>query len=542
MACLILINPIGDFPLNDDWAYGLPVEALLRDRTLKFTDWQGASLVAQIFWGALFCLPIGFSFTALRISSLTLGVMGILGMGLLLRHLGADRRTATFGAAVLAFNPYYLLLAHSFMTDVPFLALMILSIFLLIQGSDLGRDGEIVAGLILACISILIRQIGLMVLIGFLVAYPLRRGFGKRWLLLAVVPTAVAVVLLRSYESYLRLIGELPGQYTSKFDGIKLLATHFLQLRLGALRNPVRISVLLLLYTGLWSLPFSLLTTPRALQRLTLSRRRACLLLVAGVTAGSTALLTLIDWLMPMVGNEWVNIGMGIRNLPGATPGLSRPFWIGMTVLSVAGASLAVLTIALLVGQKWSNRAMTSASQTWFWQTICLLAIGAFNLAPIAFSYSPAWDRYFLVFLPLLLGLLVALGHDRWTNPDPRAWWLAASLLAVYLGFGVAATHDYLAWNRARWTAAAQLQERWGVPKEEIDGGFEYNNLVDARESLRTRLVHRSGVYQIDGSTRPYRLAFEPLADHETLGYVECHAWLPRAISRVYYARKLTAP
>ena len=41
--------------------------------------------------------------------------------------------------------------------------------------------------------------------------------------------------------------------------------------------------------------------------------------------------------------------------------------------------------------------------------------------------------------------------------------------------FTVAATHDYLAWNRARWVALRELMEVDGVTPAEIDGGFEFN-------------------------------------------------------------------
>jgi hypothetical protein len=33
-----------------------------------------------MFWGALFCLSTGFSFTAARISTLVLGLLGLVGM------------------------------------------------------------------------------------------------------------------------------------------------------------------------------------------------------------------------------------------------------------------------------------------------------------------------------------------------------------------------------------------------------------------------------------------------------------------------------
>jgi hypothetical protein len=115
--------------------------------------------------------------------------------------------------------------------------------------------------------------------------------------------------------------------------------------------------------------------------------------------------------------------------------------------------------------------------------------------------------------------------------------------MAVYLVFGVAATHDYLGWNRARWAAAIELYERWGISKEEIDGGFEYNNLLDSRERLRTRWVHRPGFAEViqEPPSRPIRLAFEPLAAYKILGHVECRPWLPHGVRRIYSLHRLSA-
>ena len=543
VACAVLINPIGDFPLNDDWAFGLPVEVLLRDRALRFTDWQSPTLIAQVLWGSLYCLPMGFSFTALRLSTLTTGLVGLIAMYYLLLHLGASRRIAMFGTAVFAFNPFYLCLSYSFMTDVPFLSLMILAMLLLLRGVDLGHDGEVVLGLVLACLSIFIRQIGLIILIAFVVAYPLRRGFGKRWMLLAIVPTALSTVLLWLYERYLRSIGELPGLYTVKADAVKNLLQDLVHFRLGALKAPITISVLLSLYIGLWALPYMLSVTPTALRRFTFARRRTAWLLVLGVTVGVTTPLALSGWLMPMVGNQLKDFGMGLRSLPGTPSGLPRPFWIGITALAVTGAALIVLTLGEFVREKWLTRSAAYAQESWPWQVVFLLVVGAFNFAPIGFAYGAVFDRYFLVFLPLLLGLLVTLSYGREIVRNPLAVWLSTLVMVVYLTFGIAATHDYLGWNRIRWAAATDLHERWGVPKEEIDGGFEYNNLVDSRERLRTRWVHRPGVVEViqEPPSRPFRLAFEPLASYEILSHAECRPWLPYGIRRIYYLRRLSS-
>ena len=104
----LLIDPRGEFPLNDDWAYSAAVKTLLGGGGIRIPGWAGPNLIAQIFWGAIFCLPFGFSFTALRISTLALGLIGVLALYGLLREGDADHGTALFGALLLAFNPLYL--------------------------------------------------------------------------------------------------------------------------------------------------------------------------------------------------------------------------------------------------------------------------------------------------------------------------------------------------------------------------------------------------------------------------------------------------
>ena len=169
----------------------------------------------------------------------------------LLRQLGADRRFAMLGAWVLGFNPFYLILAASFMTDIPYLALTIVALTLLLRGVDEGRTTTLVCGLALACLSILIRQIGLITLIGFMVAYPIRRGFGKRWLLLAFFPTVLSAGLLSLYERYLRSIGEMPGAYSSKGTMIKMFVLDVVHLHPGTIKWPARATIILAVYLGM---------------------------------------------------------------------------------------------------------------------------------------------------------------------------------------------------------------------------------------------------------------------------------------------------
>src|SRR5207302_5473236 len=60
----VLIDPVGDFPLNDDWAYGLPVKWLVEEGRVRFTETY-ATLITHVFWGGLFAYLAGFSFPVL---------------------------------------------------------------------------------------------------------------------------------------------------------------------------------------------------------------------------------------------------------------------------------------------------------------------------------------------------------------------------------------------------------------------------------------------------------------------------------------------
>ena len=64
----MVINPVGEFPLIDDWAYSRDVHGLLDTGGYRTLGWGPESLVTHVLLGALFCLPTGFSFTALRLS------------------------------------------------------------------------------------------------------------------------------------------------------------------------------------------------------------------------------------------------------------------------------------------------------------------------------------------------------------------------------------------------------------------------------------------------------------------------------------------
>src|SRR5512141_664103 len=90
-AAIALIQPRGNFPLNDDWDFALATWDFARTGTFHFTNFTAVSLRAQVIWGALWTRALGESFELLRASTLVLAALLIAIIFFVLRRAGASR-------------------------------------------------------------------------------------------------------------------------------------------------------------------------------------------------------------------------------------------------------------------------------------------------------------------------------------------------------------------------------------------------------------------------------------------------------------------
>lgn len=207
------VNPLGDFPLNDDWSFGRSVFNLVEEGHFQLTGWMSMTFVVQLFWGAPFCLPQGFSFTALRISTLVAGLLGIVATYLLLRDANPRRGTAALGSLVLAANPLYFHLAHTFMTDVPFAALSIVALLFFARAMRGGSLRNVVLGTLAACTATLVRQVGIAIPMGFALSLLVLNQRSLKNALLAMGPVIVVGGVLVTYNVCLALWVGVPALY-----------------------------------------------------------------------------------------------------------------------------------------------------------------------------------------------------------------------------------------------------------------------------------------------------------------------------------------
>ncbi len=473
IAMAVLANPIGDFPLNDDWVYGLAVKSILESGRFSLPSPASANLLPQAYWGALFCLPSGFSFTALRLSTLVLGLLGVWATFGILRQLGAGAGIALLAAALIAGNPLYFALANTFMTDVPFVAVSAASLFFLVRWSFHSSARDALLGLLLAMVAILIRQAGIVLPLGFAIAYVVKRGPGFRTIAVAVVPLLIGVLLHFGFQAWLHQTGGTPAAGEPP-----LFATVAENLR-HAFRVPLRLFIFFA-YAGFFSLPILAVVSSRAWERSDAARRRTLLAVFVAAIAASVVGMVTIGRPMPFIDNMLNDFGVGPltltdsyflkRNIPDVPAWLSA-FWFVATIAAILGSAL--LACLVPYGLRGVRRRALASGNAPAMIVVVGSAIAYVILAALALRFF--YDRYML--FPLLSVVLVAgflCGDASSGKLSKRGSAVLVLILTLQAMFTVVATRDYLEWNRTRWAATSALLAA-GVPRTSIDGGYEFN-------------------------------------------------------------------
>lgn len=110
--------------------------------------------------------------------------------------------------------------------------------------------------------------------------------------------------------------------------------------------------------------------------------------------------------------------------------------------------------------------------------------------------------------------------------------------MLVYAVFSVAATHDYLAWNKTRWIATNDLMQKDKISPRQIDGGYEFNGwyLYDPKYHHDPK---KSWWWVVDDE---YVIASGPVSGYEELRRYAFQRWLLQRPSAVIVLKKSQSP
>lgn len=530
---LAVVNPSGNFPLNDDWSFALTVKNLIANGDYHPTEWVSMPLITNVLWGYLFTIPTGFSYDALRLSTLVLSLLGMLATYVLARDLCLPRFFGIISALTLGFNPIYYALSNTFMTDVPFTALTIIASVFLVRYLKTGANWPFLIGTTLIVVATLSRQLAISVPLGFGVAIILKQGITRRSVLHALIPLIFCVGSLFIYQEWLHTTGKMPALYYAKTNEL-IHALENANNLLFAFGSRIYIA---LLYLGLFLSPVLLyimvgmIKTQKKTAIILLSLS-TMVILVAGILIHGSFKL------MPLGDNIIVNSGIGALVLRDVfilelnnVPALSSYYWLLVTVVSVSGAGMLITTLGFS-GSKLANK-FRPGTMTYTESSSVLLLLSAFiQIAPLILAGF--FDRYFVPMITLFgIGIATACSPMIRIKPIPHCIPIVALLLAISY-FSICGTRDYLTWNRIRWAALDNLITQQNVDPKDIDGGFEFNGL----HFYDSEYLEKPGKSWWWVQNDKYILTFGPISGYEVANEYSFTRWMPLGVGHIFVLRR----
>jgi hypothetical protein len=168
-----------------------------------------------------------------------------------------------------------------------------------------------------------------------------------------------------------------------------------------------------------------------------------------------------------------------------------------------------------------------------------LSCIAGFEIVFSHLQEGGLFDRHLLIAaLPatLLLGLLFptldASGKEKQGKVFGAA---AAGALVILAWFSIAATHDYLAWNRVRWDLGTGLLAQ-NVDPLKLSAGFEFNAWQNY-DTFRAR-GNVGKVYYWWYDKRDYLISMKPEAGYRIVRQENYFSWLHRRSIPLYALHK----
>lgn len=529
----LLVNPLYDTPIYDDWGYGKAVKTLLDEGRFHFT-WTATSLLFQVLVGAIFCMLFGFSFSVLHLVTLLFSVLGILALYGWLRRLGRGPLECLLAALATAATLFYFHFTFSFMNDIPALAMGFIALWLVTRAEESGRPSAFLLAATAILAAALTRDFNLLLVFAFVlhwVATGRPRG-AHLWLL-------VSLPLFCVYLVFQRLMITMPHRYLKVSPDFFSPETPLLFFKI-------------ICYMGMFFLPLLAAMIPSGLKRGGFLREKNILTtwLVLLVLLSAMALWQYNlpeggeDQLMPyrpgfisiygpynaapLPGDREVLLGTGSRLL--------------LTAASVLGASLLLLAAGVLLARYSARIAIhrrLARLTTWAilhlagaalllvllprtadlgrvpamfavvgWKVSLSLAaaLGLIRFcallrkpgpltgngqdldnSPSGFRttvpvylftlgllvYYLATGKFFIRYALLLVPGVVILPFDAFRRVRLNRTLLCIGIAACFV-LGVVWTRDQISFNEARWAAGHWLLDR-GVPVDRIEGGFEWN-------------------------------------------------------------------
>ncbi|HEX7728744.1 MAG TPA: hypothetical protein VF392_06890 [Terracidiphilus sp.] len=459
LGCLLIAWPVAEMGYDDDWSYIRTAQVLAQTGHFIYTGWSNPILGWQAIWGELFIKLFGFSFTAVKLSTVPIAAVTIVLFHAILLRFGITSRNSIIATLTLALSPLFMPLSVSFMTDLYGLFIVVASLYLCKRALDARATSGAMLWLCLATLTSLVggtaRQTGWL---GALVLVPSCGWILRKRRTVLAASLALGAISLISVILCMAWMRHQP--YWASND---LLDTVTLGWAMRALLTLYElgggtISLLIII------VPVLVIWIPEIRQ---VSRQ-------AKITYVYVVCLAALMQLIGRLPLPWVLHTMQLQftsqRVSAFNPIVSQSGFVELSIafftVIILAASSAVCLHALL--RRWHHGGDSVIGKQLFWLCAPLTAAYVALLLPRAL-HALIFDRYMLLLAPIAI---LCLAHLYQCSVSPKMPAGAIALLVLMASISVAGTHDIFAWQRARLAAIAELTAA-GVPPTSFYGGVE---------------------------------------------------------------------
>lgn len=464
LICILFTNPFHNFPLNDDWSYAFTVKQLIEHGKYQLTNWIAGPQVTQTLWGALFCLPFGFSFIALKVSTVVIAIISIVTFFYITINIFNNIYLSIVTTLLLAFNPLFFSLSVTFMTDIHFFAWFILSFLCFIKNLKNNSNLYLFLGTFFSTAAILTRQFGIVAPASMLLYYIINKQNKKTEIIKYLSSTLLVFATYMLYTKWLENNNMLPTFYRSITESIFVnpvtFVTRFYN-RLGCMLTDIGLVLLpLSIYIIVKQISF-LKTNKNTIAIISVILIFPLLKSVSSLPTGNifnysyTGVLSTYDVYALKIYPDWA---------------INKQINFVLTNLSAIGgmALIVAFTINLIkVINNTFNKKNRQTNYSNAHRLIFLIAIVTY-IGVILINYT-YFDRY-LIPLFFLVSIFI-IGN---TVINKKILLPTLFYIIFIAGIIIPQTKKYNSWNKARWQLANQAISK-GINPKTIDGGHEFN-------------------------------------------------------------------
>lgn len=522
LIAVLIVNPIGEFPLNDDWAYTKNVQYFLDSGHFVFVDWSAMTLVSQLLIASFFCKIFGFSFTLLRIITLCVALFGVLLTYKITLNVTSNKKIALFSSLVIASNPVFFVLSNTFMTDVYFFTFSLITIYFFERFFTTEKTYFLIIATIFSIVATMTRQIGVLLPLSFILIHLVKFKNLKISTLFKIgLPFLLTFAALFSFNNWFEQTQLNQTTYISFKNLISSINFKIFE------RSFNRIGTTIITLSFFLS-PLLLLFFPLVKNNILKKENK-----LVSLFSFIFLIPVLRAWSLVPINNVMYNLGLGPKLLKDSYllktynyPVLNDTILILIKVVCIICSFILIFTILTFIKKaKKSTLEKVNQNKLSHFSLIYSALVFCTFVIPIFF-----FDRYIIQLLIPFILILVSFNVEI----RGKKAYISILTICVFSIFSIGLSHDYLAWNKARWRGLNFLTENQNISPKNIDGGFEFN--AYNQTSTIQNNTKKSWWFVNDDT---YLASFTEIEGYKTIKLFEYYQYIPFEKKYIHISKKI---